>query len=329
MRIEKNTSSPQIYSNKSQNIIPGKKAYVQIPVYDPVKNIYVFKYFSTENIRLGGSCLDYYMSNDYDSSLLAQIPLLKNKTFTPEIYHKLTNEEKDFLRKIINHPYQVLNPQIQWADENRTIKNDMKFFVKMSKKLKKILDKWNPEGWKMIGIGGSPSIFCEILKYLGEDTVNIPFSKSVLKDTLNYSKINFNKYFSEVGLNKEILNTGKQNIYTDFCASGHTMKIFKDLLKDTNLLKNEDKFVDFIKLFRNSLSYKQENLLNNHFLYDQEIKSYATCPRMKTADKYINYMDNSKNFKWSITAKLMHFAIIDHFENTLTKRLKRLVKNIF
>lgn len=260
---------------------------------------------------MDGWCTFFYDKSGLEKEITEKIPVLKNKKFTFDMYKKLSDEEKNYLRTQIKQPY--LKEKYLMLGAKRTIENDAKFFVKLSKRLKNILDKQYPQGWTLVSIGASPAIFAQILKHLGADTKIIPFSKRLKKDP-TFDSINFDKYFKELGLTKGSLKEGKQMIYTDFVSGGETIRVFKNLIKSTGRYKKEDKFEDFSSLFGLQLNVHEEELLNEFFFNQSQIKSYSACPYMNSATKYKNISQLDKTFNWNFTSKLMNFAFMDNIE---------------
>ena len=257
--------------------------------------------------RHGGWCELFYKREEIEKQAVQNVPLLKNKTFGIEEYEKLTEKEKDYLRNIIDLPY------LKYADRSnkeRTIENDMLFFVKTSYKLKNMLDAKYPNGWSFVAIGGSTALYAKILEYMGADTKILPYSKNVHYKP-NYKDINFNSYFDDVGLKKSYLNNGKTIIFGDYVSTGETIETIKWQLESTDRINRHEIFANFIDLFWDTLSSDEKNLLDDWFLNRQQIKSYTPCPNMNEISQYKNAINMNKNFEWNFTTKLMNFAVID------------------
>lgn len=271
--------------------------------------------------RLDGFCALYFDRNGLKKEITNKVSLFKNKTFTFDMYNKLSDEEKNYLRMQIKKPY--LNDKFLVIEAKRTIENDAKFFVKLSKRLKDILDKQYPQGWTLVSIGASPAIFAQILNHLKADTKIIPFSKRLKKDAA-FQSINFNKYFNDLGLTKDYLKEQKQMIYTDFVSGGETIRMFKSLIKSTGRYNKEDRFEDFSHLFGLRLSVHEEELLNEFFFNQSQIKSYSASPYMSSAYDCKKIAHINEDYNWSLTSKLMNFAFMDNIEkakNSLPARI--------
>ncbi len=271
--------------------------------------------------RMDGWCNFFYDKSGLKKEITEKIPLFKNKKFTFDMYKKLSDEEKNYLRTQIKKPY--LKDEYLIIEAKRTIENDAKFFVKLSKRLKNIMDKQYPQGWTLVSIGASPAIFAQILKHLGADAKIVPFSKRLKRDPA-FDSINFDKYFNEVGLTKDSFKEKKQMIYTDFVSGGETIRMFENLIKSTGRYRKEDRFEDFSSLFGLNLNVHEEELLNEFFFNKSQIKSYSACPYMNSAIRCENILQLDKQFNWNFASKLMNFAFMDNIEtakNSLPARI--------
>ena len=257
--------------------------------------------------RHGGWCELFYKREEIEKLAIQNVPLLKNKTFGLDEYEKLTEKEKDYLRNIIDLPYLKYTDR---SNKERTIENDMLFFVKTSYILKNILDEKYPDGWTFVAIGGSCALFAKILEYMGADSVIVPFSKRITSEK-NYYKIDFNKYFDDIDFTKDKLQDKKQILYVDYVSSGKTLNLFDNILKSTERKKENDILLNFSDLFEGTINYDEKELLDDWFFNCFQIKSYAPCPNMNDVSMYLKANKLNKNFEWNFTTKLMNFAVID------------------
>lgn len=257
--------------------------------------------------RHGGWCEFFFERQGIAAKTLCQIPVMKNKTFGINEYKRLTEDEKEYLRSLLNINYMKYDGR---KDTNRTVEDDMQFFVKTSYILKNILDEKYPQGWTFVTIGGSCALFAKILEYMGADTMIVPFSRRI-KAEKNYQSIDFDKYFNDIGLTKQMLNSKKQIFYADYVSSGKTMDFFEDTLEKTGRKNEHDLFVNFTDLFGYAISYEEKELLDDWFLNCFQIKSYAPCPEMSKVSHFKNAANISKDFEWNFTTKLMNFALLD------------------
>lgn len=263
--------------------------------------------------RRGGMCEHHFKNVLEPEDIYKRIPLMMENEFTPESYKKLSEKDKDFLRGFLDEEYMSsFNSPVRLYDEyyERTIERDMQLFLKISQRLKQKLDKKYPQGYKFISIGGSAAIFADILKMLKAESFIVPYSKSVANYPDDYCQLDFKKYFEAIGLSKEYLNDGKKNIFTDFRSSGRTFELFKkEMEKAFGQVECEP--VEFKKLIADIASEEELFLIEDFFFDRQQIKSYSTCPDMKRAVQYQNAQKMKEEFCWPLSAKLMHFALID------------------
>ena len=257
--------------------------------------------------REGGWCEYFYKQEGLDADTIEKIRCFKNKTFSMPEFKQLSEQEKDYLRDIAKLPYLK---NIDRQNKNRSIENDMQFFVTTAYKLKNILDYKYPDGWIFVAIGGSTAPFAKILEYMGAQTKIIPYSSRV-KYQDGFQDIDFNKYFYDIGYKATDINPHKTIIYTDFVSSGETLRDFKHYINSTGRSTPNDIFVNFSDLPENTINSGEKELLDEWFFNKKQIKSYSPCPNMTKPVQYINAKNMNKEFEWNFTTKLMNFAILD------------------
>lgn len=282
---------------------------------------YSRKYMNTPYARLEGACNTQILKDSTDKDIYKNVPAMRKKTFTKEDYKSLSKEEKEYLRGVINKPYYEKPNSIQRGCTS-TIKDDRNFFIGISKKLKKKLDKEHPEGWSFISLGGSPSIFAQILAYMGEDTKELPFSfESALYSS--YDDIDMGKYLDDLGITEDYLYDGKKKIVADYAWSGTSLKAIEIKMLQCDHCNANVEYKKMQDLLKDDLSEKEKHKLFRFFFEEENIKAYSSCPSMHKPDMYDVERINNE-YGWNMSTKLMNFALIDYFESN--KGFKNILK---
>lgn len=324
-----NIQSNYTYIPKASTIyLKNNKVTTFVPKFKGLDNDTVQfsrKYLTSPYARIEGACNLYLIKEQIDKDVYMKVPAMRGKTFTKEDYKSLNKEEKEYLREIIDTPYYD-KPNSVPRGASSTIRQDRDFFIKLSKKMKKKLDKDYPEGWSFISLGGSPSVFAKTLEYMGEDAKELPFSfESALYSA--YNDINMEKYLDDLSITKEYLNDGKKKIVTDFTWSGNSLRAIEIKMRKCEHFNSNVEYESLQDLIRKDLSDKEKYKLFDFFLLNEHIKAYSSAPSMHEPDMYDVERINNE-YEWSISAKLMNFALIDYFErknfikNTITDLFK-------
>lgn len=319
-----NIQSNYTYIPKTTSLSVNKKSSISYLNFRGVEGDSVQfsrKYISSPYARIKGACNMQLLKDSTDRDIYKKVPAMRGKTFTKEDYKSLSKEEKEYLREIINQPYYEKPNSIPRGCTS-TIKDDRNFFIGISKKLKKKLDKEYPEGWSFISLGGSPSIFAQTLGYMGEDTKELPFSfESALYSS--YDNIDMGKYLDDLGITEDYLYDGKKKIVADYAWSGTSLKAIEIKMLQCDHCNANVEYEKMQDLLKDDLSEKEKHKLFGFFFEEENIKAYSSCPSMHKPDMYdVERMKNE--YGWNMSTKLMNFALIDYFESN--KGFKNILK---
>ena len=273
--------------------------------------------FSTRCI---GDPYKFYDSTVIKNFVYKNVPILEDKKFGQKEYGMLVDKNKEFLNEIIERGY--------GSSLLRNIKDDAGFLITISNKMRSVWDNEHPEGYHLCLLGGSPSVFERIMTYQGhKDVSNIPFTTAGAKADIDYAK-----FFSKFGLTKEsVEKTDKPIIFFDYFLSpvgdkyGTLDKLIESLSRakinikpDRNRAMNmhlgKNLIVDSfgrVLYGTNKFMSSEAMLMDEYFLFESHIKSYATCPRMDSAEHFKNVDKIKDEYEWSLSAKLMNFALLD------------------
>ncbi|MBR3889541.1 hypothetical protein IKJ53_03410, partial [bacterium] len=254
--------------------------------------------------------------------ILKKIPAMRGQKFTQEDYYSLSKSEKNYLRNILEKPL--------WDTTNySSIRNDRDFFIYISENIKETLDAEYPDGWSLITLGGSPSLFAQILTFMGEDVKELPFSYEATMCS-KFKNVDMSKYFNDLGITKEYLNDGKQKIVTDYVCTGVSLNKIREIMTENGYTNDNVVFEDLQDLLPYDLPKKENYMLNTFFLERENIKSYSTCPNMHYPEMYdVERMNNE--CEWNMSTKLMNFALIDYFEGEkdIMRKFQDALKKVF
>ena len=245
-------------------------------------------------------------------------PINKFKNFSMDEYNKLSNSEKNYLRRM---------------SSNR-IQNNTNEFINIHESAasltKQVLDKKYGEGnYVVISIGRSLSSISKTLSYqIGEDNVKqIPLSNAGrFQQKLNFDNnddINkFKEYLDSIGLSKnEIETSGKNYLIMDYCESGKSLNGAYNLLTSDDVWGKQSNVntQDFVKLFYDidEEVFRKNNIPDKYyFLDDLEIiflqcltKKFATISRCGSLSDTINSRIQPKNMDKE--QKYFWFKIMD------------------
>ena len=323
-----NIQTNYTYIPKTASLSTNQKIASFPPIFKGIESDTVEisrKHLRSPFSRKEGACHVHILTEQIDKDVYEKIPAMRNKYFTEEDYKTLNKGEKEYLREVINQTYYD-KPYSVRKVACSSIKNDRDFFIKLSKQMKKKLDKDYPEGWSFISLGGSPSVFAKTLSYMGNDVIELPFSYAgtMYKD---FDKLDMGKYLDDLGITNEYLNDGKKKVLTDYVWSGTSLKKMADIMKESNHFNENVEVRKLQELLPDDLSKTENRMLNEFFFEAENIKSYSSCPCMHKPDMYDVERINNE-YEWNMSTKLMNFALIDYFErknflkNTITSLFK-------
>ena len=189
------------------------------------------------------------------------------------------------------------------------------------------LTKKYPNGFKLVGIGRSPSLIIDIMKERGHDAISVPISgltdctydiqgKYPYLSQLNSSDVKaYGDYLKEQGINTTNLGN-KKLVFVDYTRTGTSLKHFEDLIARSEIGLNDKSKMAFLSLNR--------DLMPNHTLKDIEIidrywenlaiKNYSTVPRVE-----ISEIGRVRN-------KVLSFNL-QHNTDSFKQKLLSLIKN--
>lgn len=288
-------------------------------------------------LREVGDPYKFYDSPVIKNAIYNQVSIMSNKIFGVQEYKSLTSLNKKCLDEAITKGYECTNRNSSISNHpvtssQRTIMEDAKFFIDISDKMRSVWNKEHPKGYNVCFIGASPSIFERIMAYQGHNNVsNIPFTRTGASSNIDYKD-----FFSKFGLTKEIVdNTDKPIIFFDYFISpaadkSQTLGKLINSLKSaginglseenraSNVNINKNLIIDSFHrmlLTNKEFNNSEKNLMEDYFLFKENIKSYATCPQMETAEHFENVDKIKENYEWSLSAKLMNYALIKQIQN--------------
>ena len=242
--------------------------------------------------------------------------LHKNSPFCYQDYQNLSKAEK----QIINILNEMGADAVSYdGTKNLSIKKDAARILKMSIKTKEKLDKEYPNGYKLVGVGNSPSALVETMHdLLGADAVTLPFSKGIFtnyKFPFQHKSLNpyhnpekfeakdWENYLKFFGIYKNFTEeTGKALIFTDFVSDGDTKYCIESLLRGLGFDENA-RFINILDL----MSCKTEDKDDGIFLKGDRIdlyryimggglKRYARKPSIRYYFSYENIIKNPKYY---------------------------------
>lgn len=250
-----------------------------------------------------------YFDFQKEKEILEKLPVFRNKnTFGIEEYKNLTSQEREYLDKLSNEVYCVRKPYYFANQEmHRTVNDDADFLIKIADEAKKSLDEKYPEGYKFIGIGGSPSIFSKIYEYEGFGTKNIPYNWHAAGADFDYVS-----YFEKLGLNEKTLKDSKEKIlFVDFVKTGKTFDNLKETLNKHNLVNKENTaFVSFMELLDRKIPFADYSTMKDYYFESEAIKSFCPCPDMGSVESWRNVDKMKEAFNWSNSTKLMNYVLL-------------------
>lgn len=254
-----------------------------------------------------------YFDFQKEKEILEKLPVFKNNnTFGIQEYKNLTSQERQYLDGLLNEVYCNVKPYYTASQTMaRTVGEDAGFLIKISDEMKKSLDAKYPQGYKLVGIGGSPAIFSKIYQQEGMNVKNIPFNKDFAGADFDYAT-----YFKNMGLDEKFLkNSPEKIVFVDYVKSGTTFEQFKEIMKKHNLIdKDNTDFVSLMSLIDRKIPYNDYQMMGDYYFLQEAIKSFCPCPYMNTAESWKNADKISESFNWSNSTKLINYGIIKKLE---------------
>jgi hypothetical protein len=232
----------------------------------------------------------------YPNNFINKLNFTCTKPFQNSFKGTITTGEDTFVRTttITQHPFETYKRKFEISDyqalskkeieeiKTRFCSDDAKKIAKRDVKLaidiKKHLDKEYGDGNYIFEcIGTSPSTIARVLEFMGIETHYIPISgfraydDERIKRTINTNtegKSTYSNFLKSQGISKEqIENSDKVHLFYDYTATGNSLRVFKDVLKECFDIPIENENVKF-KSFNGTLA--------NIFYYPKDDDGYCT-----------------------------------------------------
>lgn len=255
-----------------------------------------------------------YFDFQKEKEILEKLPVFKNNnTFGIKEYKNLTSQERQYLDGLLNEVYCNVKPDYTATQTMaRTVNEDADFLINISDEIKKSLDTKYPQGYKMVGVGGSPAIFSKIYQQEGMNVKNIPFNKDSAGCDFDYLT-----YFKNMGLDENFLkNSPEKIVFVDYVKTGKTFDNLRETLNKYGLIdKSNTDFVSLMSLLDRKIPYKDYKLMGDYYFEQEAIKSFCPCPDMSSTQSWINADKIQEGFNWSNSTKLINYGILKKLES--------------
>lgn len=286
----------------------------------------------------------YNLTQNYQANTQKQkFNSVKNDVFLKQPSFNGLNPEEIFRRFSIFDiaEYKKLLPlEIKIIRENMDYKLmiDRNAAIVLSKAVRANFDEVYPNGYVFVSIGRSPAVIGKSLEYQGINVKYCPISELGKKpsgrpgffDNISIlpSKTvhKYKEYLNKIGLSmEEIKNSANTYVFTDFCGTGNSLKLFQTLLErpEIGIKSNNVQYKSLNKdilLNANGASIEFEarkyNLKDLVFKYLQQhgfkLELYPHIQRLSVENlgEITNLMEQPYYYEQS---KKMNFALIDYF----------------
>lgn len=198
-----------------------------------------------------------------------------------EQYNKLTEAEKIALRSSIDNPNQI--------DDILRLTNIVEDNLKQR----------YPNGFKIVGIGRSPSLMMEILKAKGYDATSCPISNltngeydiagryGYLKQLDKQDVSSYNEVLKSLGITaEEIKNSGKPTVFVDYTRTGNSLRSFQDLIARSEIGIDKRLPIEFLSLNKDLMPNKTmaDVALIDKYWENLGIKQYSFMPKVDISE---------------------------------------------
>ena len=264
------------------------------------------------------------------------LPTFNKITFTYQDYLNLSPEEK----RIIGILNEMGSDTVAYdCCKDISIKKDAERIFRIAVKTKEKLDREYRNGYKLVGVGNSPSALVETMHdLLGADAVTLPFSiriltdfefpfeymeKNILGEYRKFTAGDWENYLKFFGIDKNLTKrTGKTLIFTDFVSEGNTRYCIESLLRGLRFDK-DTKFTEIFDLMpckigdaENGVLLPDDNIDLHRYIEGFGLKRYAKKPGIRYYFNYENIIKNpeyyiSRTEPESLKFKLFRCALYD------------------
>ncbi len=207
--------------------------------------------------------------------------IIKTGTYGIEKYNKLTESEKLSLRTNIKSQEKI---------------DDV---IHLTNIIEENLKKRYPNGFKIVGIGRSPSLLMEILKAKGHDALSCPISNltngeydiggkySYLKQLDRQDVITYKEAIESLGISADkIKASGKTTIFVDYTRTGNSLRYFQELLARPEIGIDKKLPIEFLSLNKDLMPNKTMSDINliNKYWEHLGIKEYSFMPKLNISE---------------------------------------------
>lgn len=207
--------------------------------------------------------------------------IIKTGTYGIEKYNKLTESEKLSLRANIKSQEKI---------------DDV---LHLTNIIEENLKKRYPNGFKIVGIGRSPSLLMEILKAKGYDALSCPISNltngeydiagkySYLKQLDKQDVITYKEAIESLGISADkIKASGKTTVFVDYTRTGNSLRYFQDLIARPEIGIDKKLPIEFLSLNKDLMPNKTMSDINliNKYWENLGIKEYSFMPKLNISE---------------------------------------------
>lgn len=166
--------------------------------------------------------------------------------------------------------------------------------IHLSNRIETSLNNRYPNGYRVVGIGRSPSLIMEVLKAKGVDAKSIPISGLTNEEwdfakrypwlkQLNSGDVRaFGEYLKEIGLSADnIANARKRTVFVDYTKTGNSLRGFLELIGRSEIGIRQN--IDVLSINRDLFPEptKAEREMIDRLWERQGMKLYSFMPRME------------------------------------------------
>lgn len=167
----------------------------------------------------------------------------------------------------------------------------------LSTRIENTLNQKYPQGWKIVGIGRSPSIIIEAMKQKGINAKSCPISGLAIGEwdfakrfpwlkQLDPNDVRvYGEYLLEIGLApEEIINDSKPTVFVDYTKTGNSLRGFQDLIARSEIgIKQNVKFHSINMDLIPNPTLAERGMIDR--LWERQgMKIYSFMPKMDVAD---------------------------------------------
>ena len=174
------------------------------------------------------------------------------------------------------------------------LKKEIDDVVHLTQNIETELNKKYPNGFKLVGLGRSPSLIIELMREKGYDAKTCALSGLMTGEydiSGKYPYLNqldsievkkYGEYLKELGISAdEIKNSTKPTVFVDYTRTGQSLRSFQELLARSEIGINEN--VNFLSLNRDLLPNQSvnERKIIDRLWENLGIKNFSFVPRVE------------------------------------------------